>query len=86
MKTQPTEISSRSWMKVGWKMLFLKCWCDNPETAPDPVDGWGEAWADKVVDAFERLVSESSKKQLNEVKKREVNAIRRWVVEITSEF
>merc|ERR550519_940291 len=52
----------------------------NAETAPDPVDGWGEAWADKVVDAFERLVSESSKKQLNEVKKREVNAIRRRLI------
>ena len=51
--------------------------CDNPVTAGDPVDGWGDGWTDKVVDAFERLVSEGSKKQLNEVKKREVNAIRR---------
>lgn len=34
-------------------------------------------WVDKVVDAFERLVTEGSKKQLNEVKKKEVNAIRR---------
>ena len=38
-----------------------------------------------MVDAFERLVSEGSKKQLNEVKKREVNAIRRSV-EINSQF
>jgi len=52
----------------------------NEETAGDPVDGWGEGWTDKVVDAFERLVSEGSKKQLNEVKKREVNAIRRRLI------
>ena len=56
-------------------MLTSKC--DNPVTAGDPVDGWGDGWTDKVVDAFERLVSEGSKNQLNEVKKREVNAIRR---------
>ena len=51
---------------------------DQPGTAGHPVDGWGEDWTNKVVDAFERLVSVGSKKQLNEVKKREVNAIRRW--------
>ena len=50
---------------------------DQPGTAGHPVDGWGEDWTNKVVDAFERLVSVGSKKQLNEVKKREVNAIRR---------
>jgi len=52
----------------------------NEGTAGHPVDGWGEDWTNKVVDAFERLVSVGSKKQLNEVKKREVNAIRRRLI------
>ena len=36
-----------------------------------------EDWTNQVVEAFERLVPESIKKQLNVVKKREVDAIRR---------
>ena len=38
---------------------------------------WGEEWANRVDDAFEKLVSENSKKHLNEIKKNEVSAIRR---------
>ena len=43
----------------------------------DRVGDWGEEWEHRVADAFEKLVSENSKKHLNEIKKNEVSAIRR---------
>ena len=45
----------------------------------DRVGNWEEEWANKVADAFEKLISENSKRHLNEIKKKEVSAIRRWV-------
>lgn len=45
--------------------------------AGEPEEVLGKEWTAKVVDAFNRLVSENSKRQLHAVKKREIDAIRR---------
>jgi len=47
----------------------------------DRVGDWEEEWANRVADAFEKLISENSKRHLNEIKKKEVSAIRRRLMQ-----
>ena len=55
-----------------------KIFCDpRVPNSVDRVGDWEEEWANRVADAFEKLISENSKRHLNEIKKKEVSAIRR---------
>ena len=64
---------------LGLKQIF----CDpRVPNSVDRVGDWEEEWANRVADAFEKLISENSKWHLNEIKKKEVNAIRRWVSKV----
>ena len=59
---------------LGLKQIF----CDpRVPNSVDRVGDWEEQWAKRVADAFEKLISENSKRHLNEIKKKEVSAIRR---------
>jgi len=46
----------------------------------EPEEVEGKEWTAKVIDAFNRLVSENTKRQLHAVKKREIDAIRRRLI------
>ena len=71
-------------MKVRENIHFLdffgleKIFCDpSVSNSVDRVGDWEEEWANRVAEAFEKLISENSKRHLNEIKKKEVSAIRR---------
>ena len=70
-------------MKVGENIFhgffgLEQIFCDpRVFNSVDRVGDWEEEWAKRVADAFEKLISENSKKHLNEIKKKEVGAIRR---------
>ena len=72
-------------MKVGENIFhgffgLEQIFCDpRVFNSVDRVGDWEEEWANRVADAFEKLISENSKRHLNEIKKKEVSAIRRWV-------
>ena len=70
-------------MKVGENIFhgffgLEQIFCDpRVFNSVDRVGNWEEEWANKVADAFEKLISENSRRHLNEIKKKEVSAIRR---------